>query len=105
MKKMIAISSKGKTLKSFLDIRFGRCESIVLYDAIKKDHAIIDNPFKDGEKAGVSLVAFLEKHGVTTIVTGEVGPKVQDVLKEHKMQLVLMEEERIKIEDILTKIK
>ena len=105
MKKMYAISSKGKTLKSFLDIRFGRCESVVLYDATKQDHAIIDNPFKDGDHAGTNLVSFLEKHGVTTIVTGEVGPKVQDMLKEQKMQLVLMEEERIKIEDIIFKIK
>ncbi len=105
MKKMYAISSKGKTLKSFLDIRFGRCENIVLFDGEKKDHAIIENPFKEEDKAGVQLVEFLKKHGVSIVVTGEVGPKVQELLKKHGTQLVLIDEERIKIEDVLNKIK
>ena len=105
MKKLYAISSKGKTLKSFLDVRFGRCESMVIYDPVKQDHAIMDNPFKDESHAGVQLVNFLEKNGVTAIITGEVGPMVQDKLEKDKIQLILLEEERIKIEEIISRIK
>lgn len=105
MKKLYAISSKGKTLKSFLDVRFGRCESIVIYDPAKKDHAIMDNPFKDEDHAGIKLVSFLEKNGVSAIITGEVGPMVQSKLEKDKIQLILLEEERIKIEEVISRIK
>ena len=105
MKKLDAISSKGKTLRSFLDVRFGRCESIVIYDPVKKDHAIMDNPFKEGDHAGIRLVNFLEKNGVTAVITGEVGPLVQQKLEKDKIQLILLEEDRIKIEEILSRIK
>ncbi|MBN1820257.1 MAG: NifB/NifX family molybdenum-iron cluster-binding protein [Prolixibacteraceae bacterium] len=105
MKKLYAISSKGKTLKSFLDVRFGRCESIVIYDPVKKDHAIMDNPFREADHAGIKLVNFLEKNGVTAIITGEVGPMVQDKLEKDKIQLILLEEERIKIEEVISRIK
>jgi len=105
MNKLYAISSKGKTLKSFLDVRFGRCESIVIYDPVKNDHAIMDNLFKEENHAGIKLVNFLEKNGVTAIITGEVGPMVQAKLEKDKIQLILLEEDRIKIEEIISRIK
>jgi len=105
VKKLYGITSSGKTLKSFLDARFGRCESIVIYDPSKKDYTIMNNPFKREIQAGVKLVNLLEKSGVTAIITGEVGPRVQEKLEKDKIQLILLEEERIRIEAILCRIK
>jgi len=105
MKKLFAITSKGKTLKSFLDVRFGRCENIVIYDPAKNDHAILHNPFKDADYSGVKLIEFLEKNHVTAIITGEVGPLVQEKLEKEKIQLILLEEDRIKIEEVISRIK
>ena len=65
----------------------------------------MDNPFKDGDHAGVKLVNFLEKNGITAIITGEVGPMVQEKLEKDKIQLILLDEDRIKIEEILERIK
>ncbi len=104
MAKKYAISSRGKTLKSFLDVRFGRCENIVLFDTEKSESSISDNQFKNAEHAGTQLVDFLVSQNVTAIITGEVGPKVMNKLQKEKIQLVLLEEDRIKIEEVISRI-
>ncbi|NQU52136.1 MAG: hypothetical protein HQ522_06310 [Bacteroidetes bacterium] len=105
MEKIFAISSTGKTEKSLLDLRFGKCENVVIYYAEKNQYSIIENPFKDTENSGIQLVDFLRGEKVTTIITGEVGPKVSAMLEKEKFQLVLLPEERIKVEEIMDRIK
>jgi predicted Fe-Mo cluster-binding NifX family protein len=104
MSKIFAISSTGKTEKSFLDLRFGKCENIVTYNPDNKEVNFFENPFKDNDYSGVKLVNFLNEKGVSVIITGEVGPKVNKLLEEKKLQLVLLDEEKIKIEDIILRI-
>jgi len=105
MGKIFAISSVGKTEKSLLDLRFGKCENVVLFYEDKNQYSIFENPFKNEGDSGIKLVKYLKKEGVSTIITGEVGPKVSDLLEKDRLQLVLLHEERIKIEDILNRIK
>lgn len=104
MNKIFAISSTGKTEKSMLDLRFGKCENIVIFNVEKNQFSIVENPFKDAEKSGIKLVKYLKEQGVTTIVTGEVGPAVSTLLEKEKFQLVLLSEEKIKIEEIMDRI-
>ena len=47
MDKIFAITSSGKTEKSFMDLRFGKCENVVIYNAGKDEFEIKENPFKD----------------------------------------------------------
>lgn len=105
MSKIVAISSAGKSEKSFLDLRFGKCENVVLYNTQTRDYDIIENPYKNAEHSGVQLVKFLQKEGVSTIITGEVGPMVSNLLEKEKLQLVLLNEEKIKIEEIIERLK
>ena len=49
MNKIFAISSSGKTEKSMLDLRFGKCENIVIYNVEKNQFSIVENPFKEEE--------------------------------------------------------
>lgn len=105
MSKIIAISSAGKSEKSFLDLRFGKCENVVLYNADTGKYSIIENPYKNSEHSGIQLVKFLQKEGVSTIITGEVGPMVSNLLEKEKLQLVLLHEEKIKIEEIIERLK
>jgi len=104
MSKLFAITSSGKTEKSFLDLRFGKCANIVFFDPEKNVFSIQENTFIDQEHSGIKLVEYLQKEGVTTIITGEVGPMVSKKLEKEKIQLVLLDEERIKIEDIMDRI-
>ena len=105
MNKLYAITSSGKTEKSFLDLRFGKCENVVLFDAEKNEYSIEENPFLNQEgHTGIKLVDYLKNKGITNIITGEVGQMVSDKLEQEKLQLVLLHEERIKIEEIMNRI-
>jgi predicted Fe-Mo cluster-binding NifX family protein len=104
MDKIFAITSAGKTEKSFMDLRFGKCENVVIFNVSKNQYSIVENPFKDTENSGVQLVSFLKEQGVTSIITGEIGPKVGDLLEKEKLQLILLHEEKIKIEEIMDRI-
>lgn len=104
MDKIFAISSTGKTEKSFMDLRFGKCENVVVFNVTKNQFSIIENPFKETENSGVQLVGFLKEMGVSSIITGEVGPKVSSLLENDKLQLILLSEERIKIEEVMDRI-
>lgn len=104
MDKIFAITSAGKTEKSFMDLRFGKCENVVIFNAKKNQFSIVENPFKDTGNSGIQLVGFLKEMGVTSIITGEIGPKVSTLLESEKFQLVLLPEERIKIEEIMDRI-
>ncbi|WP_346856686.1 NifB/NifX family molybdenum-iron cluster-binding protein [uncultured Draconibacterium sp.] len=104
MSKVYAITSTGKTEKSFLDLRFGKCEFVVLFDVEKNQYSIEENPFIGENHSGVKLVEFLKERGVNTIITGEVGPMVSALLEKEKLQLVLLAEERIKVEEVMDRI-
>jgi len=104
MDKIFAITSAGKTEKSFMDLRFGKCENVVIFNAGTNQYSIVENPYKDAENRGLNLVAFLKEHEVTSIITGEIGPKVSVLLEKEKLQLILLNEERIKIEEIMDRI-
>jgi predicted Fe-Mo cluster-binding NifX family protein len=104
MDKIFAITSAGKTEKSFMDLRFGKCENVVIFNVSKNQYSIVENPYKDSENSGLKLVEFLKEHGVTSIITGEIGPKVSALLETEKLQLILLHEEKIKIEEIMDRI-
>ena len=105
MSKIFAISSTGKSEKAFLDLRFGKCENIAIYDRSKKRIRMIENPFKNTDHSGVQLLSMLKKEGVSTIITGEIGPLVSNLLEKENIQLVLLHEEKIKLEEIIERIK
>ncbi len=105
MGKIFAISSSGKTEKSFLDLRFGKCENVVLYDQSTGNYSIIENQYKNTDHSGEQLVQFLKKKGVSVVITGEVGPRASSALQKEKLQLVLLHEEKIKVEEVIDRIK
>ncbi len=105
MNKIFAIPSKGKTEKSLLDLRFGKCEYVAVYQVPSGKFSIFKNPFKDSENSGIRLVELLKEKGVSTIITGEVGPNVSELLKEEKIQLVLLNKEKVRIDEIFDRLK
>jgi predicted Fe-Mo cluster-binding NifX family protein len=105
MDKIFAITSTGKTEKSFMDLRFGKCENVVIFNVTSNQYSVIENPFKESENSGIQLIGYLKELEVTSIITGEVGPKVSSLLENDKLQLILLPEERIKVEEIMDRIK
>ena len=105
MDKIYAITSTAKSGRSFLDLRFGKCEYVALFNKANRNYNMIENPYKSNEDGGVKLVKHLINEGVSTIITGEVGPAVSELLAKEKVQLVLLQEEKIKVEEVMNKIK
>jgi len=104
MNKIFAISSTGKSEKSFMDLRFGKCENIVIFNVTTNQYSIVENPYKELDNSGIQLVEFLKEQGITGLITGEVGPQISALLEKEKLQLILLHEERIKIEEIMDRI-
>jgi predicted Fe-Mo cluster-binding NifX family protein len=104
MDKIFAITSTGKTEKSFMDLRFGKCENVVIFNVSTNQYSVVENPYKEDENSGIQLVEFLKEQGITSIITGEIGPKVSAMLETEKLQLILLHEEKIKIDEIMDKI-
>ena len=44
MDKIFAITSAGKTEKSFMDLRFGKCDNVVIFNAGTNQYSIFENP-------------------------------------------------------------
>jgi len=104
MGKLFAITCNGESEKSFLDLRFGKCMNLVIFNPSSNQYSIIENPFKDEEHSGIQLIGLLKELGVTSIITGEVGPKVSDLLGNEKIQLILLSEDKIRVNEIMDRI-
>lgn len=104
MGKHFAITSSGKTLKSMVDLRFGKCRYLVIHRPGDEVSKLIENPFREEEDPGMKLAEFLREHEITSIITGGVGIRVSQYLAEQKIQLVILEEDKIHIEDVLARL-
>ncbi|MFU0800146.1 MAG: NifB/NifX family molybdenum-iron cluster-binding protein [Xylanivirga thermophila] len=71
----IAISSKGKTKDSLLDVRFGRCEYFQIYDTENEKINVVKNNGQVAEGgAGIAAAQQLIDRKVDVIITGNLGP-------------------------------
>ncbi len=104
MKKQYAITSSGKTLRSFHDLRFGQCNYLVIHTPGADVSKLIVNPFSGREDADMQLAEFLLQNSITSIITGGVATPVSNFLVKQKMQHIMMDEDKIKIEEILSRL-
>jgi predicted Fe-Mo cluster-binding NifX family protein len=104
MEKLFAITCAGKNEKSFLDLRFGKCLNVVIFNPQSNQYSIIENPFRVEDKSGVQLVGLLKEVGIKSIITGEVGPIVNNLLAKEKIQLILLKEDKIRVNEIMDRI-
>lgn len=79
----LAISSKGKSLDSEIDPRFGRAAFFVLIDPETMDFEIIENKqnLQLPQGAGIQTAQTVVERGATIVLTGNCGPKAFQVLQ------------------------
>ena len=86
----IAISSTGCSLDDKTHDFFGRCEYLIIFDSETKQAKAIKNEHKDSESgAGIGCAQVVFDEGVTAIISGKVGPKAYEVLKQAKVDIFL----------------
>jgi predicted Fe-Mo cluster-binding NifX family protein len=61
---------------------FGRCEYFIFVNPASMESEVVANPFASlSEEAGVESAEFVIGKGATTLLTGQVGPKVRQSLE------------------------
>ena len=78
----ICITSKGDTIDSEIDPRFGRCMYFIVYDVDTGESKAFDNENRDGSGGvGIKSAEFMASQGVRAVLTGNVGPNAFETLK------------------------
>ena len=89
----VAISSKGNTIDSEMDSRFGRCKFFAIYDSEDKSTMFIDNTAASlTEGAGPAALQLLTAQGVSKLVSGDFGLKIKTLSSDLNVQLIVMRE-------------
>ena len=77
----IAVTSTGPELSSASDPRFGRCAYFIVVDTDSMDFTAHSNESRAASGgAGIQAGQFVASLGVSTVVTGAVGPNAARVL-------------------------
>lgn len=90
-KMKIAISSTGKTLDDNVDVRFGRCSYFLIVEIknkkVKNVEAVENTAKEQMGGAGISAAKLVVEKDVSVVITGDVGPRALDVLKQFNIEL------------------
>ena len=87
----VAVTSKGKTLDSAVDPRFGRAAGFVIADMESGEFHFADNTqnLSAAQGAGIQAAQNIARHGVDCVVTGHCGPKAFRTLAAAEIDVVL----------------
>jgi predicted Fe-Mo cluster-binding NifX family protein len=87
----IAISSVGKDIKSKTSDVFGRCPYFIIAEIenkkIGKTKAIKNKSIDQMGGAGIATAQLMAENNVNAVITGNVGPRALDVLRQFKIEI------------------
>jgi len=87
----VVISSTGKGLDSQVNMRFGRCPYFIIAEIENKDimkvEAIENSMANQMQGAGISAGKIIAEKNVNAIITGNIGPRALDVLKQFNIKV------------------
>lgn len=99
---IVAITSTGNSLESFIDPRFGRCSYFIFYNTETKESVFQPNPFKDNDEGvGVAVVDWISAFSCSKIISGQFGMKIKPLLDESRIQLILVNDPELTIRQII----
>ncbi|SHF01366.1 Predicted Fe-Mo cluster-binding protein, NifX family [Mariniphaga anaerophila] len=101
----VAITSVGNSLKSKLDLRFGRSVWLCIYDTETKQAEFRQNENKDANGgAGTKTAEKVAELGAEQVVSGDFGPKAKALLEKLKIQMVIFDEPNQTVGGIIEKM-
>ena len=85
----IVISSTGSSFDSEVDPRFGRCQYFVIVDLDDMSFEAMPNTnLAQGSGVGIQSAKLVVDQGAKAVLTGNIGPKAQDVLAEVGVDII-----------------
>lgn len=87
----IAISSTGKDIKGNVSNVFGRCPYFVIAEIkdqkIEKTESIKNESTDQMSGAGISTAQLMAEKNINVVITGNVGPRALDVLRQFNIEV------------------
>jgi len=84
----VCISSKGNSIQSIMDPRFGRAAYFIIADTETMEIELIENSAAaSGGGAGITSGQLMVDKDVTAVITGNVGPNAMNVLKAANIEI------------------
>lgn len=100
------ITSSGNKLSSEFDLRFGRAAWFCLIDDETGKSTFIQNEFSEAQGgAGTKASELLIETGTTKVISGDFGPKAKDLLEKFNIQMVILDNEKTTVGEIVTRLK
>lgn len=99
----IAITASKNSLKSPVDLHFGRSPFFVIFDQETKGIEFLPNPYETlTEGAGIAAIKLLAERGVTQIISGEIGNAIKELIDTYRIQMIILNNQIRTVEEILT---
>ena len=85
----MALSSSGRSIKSQVAPRFGRCQFFLLVESETLDYEVIPNDaLNSAHGAGVAAATLIASKGVEVVLTGNIGPNAYNALSASRIKVV-----------------
>jgi predicted Fe-Mo cluster-binding NifX family protein len=99
------ITATGNNLDSSFDKRFGRAACYCIYDNITGESKFYDNEARDANHgAGIRAAEKMIEFKAEKIISGNFGPKAKDLLNKFNIQMVIIQDDDLRIQDIIDKL-
>jgi len=87
----IAISSTNKNIESNVSDVFGRCPYFIIAEIkankVEKTESIKNESIDQTGGAGISTAQLMAEKNINAVITGNVGPRALDVLKQFNIEI------------------
>jgi len=87
----IAVSSTGKSIESNVADIFARCPYFIIAEIenekIQKVETIENKSANQAGQAGISVAQLMTEKNVKAVITGNVGPRAFDVLRQFDIEI------------------
>jgi predicted Fe-Mo cluster-binding NifX family protein len=100
----ICVTAKGADLEAEVDPSFGRAAYFLIVDPNTLEFKSFVNPHSQaGHGAGIQSAQFVAGRGVSTVLTGQVGPNAQRVLESAGIRVIAVQ--GCSVREALTRLK
>ncbi len=94
-RRKLAISLSSEDIKGNVDARFGRCRYFLIVtmgqDGVEKTELVENRQVDAPGGAGISVATTLAKYDVDSLISGNVGPRALDLLKQFEIDVYSFE--------------
>jgi predicted Fe-Mo cluster-binding NifX family protein len=100
------ITSSGNDISAAFDRRFGRAAWFCLFDEeTGAVEFLLNENLNAANGAGTKTAEKIIELKVGKVISGDFGPKARDLLDKFNVQMVIIQDDSLKIEDILKKLR